>query len=109
MIDLENKKERDKLIDDYFNKGKECDIKEVYQAIVNSTGDLEYEVDKLKSIIKQVKSSAYSKIDLYKKYLKELSDERNFLPSTRYKERIELMYRIKEQEELLEILNEEEK
>lgn len=55
MIDLENKKERDKLIDDYFNKGKECDIKEVYQAIVNSTGDLEYEVDKLKNIIKEVR------------------------------------------------------
>lgn len=63
MIDLENKKERDKLIDDYFNKGKECDIKEVYQAIVNSTGDLEYEVDKLKSILKQVREYIEEKYD----------------------------------------------
>lgn len=45
MIDLENKIERDKLIDDYFNKGYACDIREVYQAVVNTIADLEYAND----------------------------------------------------------------
>ena len=86
MIDLENKKERDKLIDDYFNKGKECDIKEVYQAIVNSTGDLEYEVDKLKNIIKEVReyidenvfhSKNQEEQELYDIALLEILDKEN--------------------------------
>lgn len=95
MIDLENKKERDKLIDDYFNKGKECDIKEVYQAIVNSTGDLEYEVDKLKSIIKQVREWA-NKTVFYFDFEEEIT-----------KHAFDLLY-TKQGQELLEILNEEE-
>lgn len=45
MIDLENRIERDELIDDYFNKGYACDIREVYQAIVNTVADLEYAND----------------------------------------------------------------
>lgn len=90
MIDLENKKERDKLIDDYFNKSKECDIKEVYQAIVNSTGDLEYEVDKLKSIIKEVR-----------KYIEENTKE-GPIKDKRY------FYSPEQANDILEILNEEE-
>lgn len=51
MINLENKIERDKLIDDYFNKGYACDIREVYQAVVNTIADLEYANDeKIKEI-----------------------------------------------------------
>ena len=51
MINLENRIERDELIDDYFNKGYACDIREVYQAIVNTVADLEYEdVKKTKEI-----------------------------------------------------------
>ena len=51
MINLENRIERDELIDDYFNKGYACDIREVYQAVVNTIADLEYANDeKIKEI-----------------------------------------------------------
>ena len=54
MIDLENKEERNKLIDDFFNKGLNCNIKEVYQAVVNTVADLEYEnEEKTKEINKK--------------------------------------------------------
>ena len=62
MIDLENKEERNKLIDDFFNKGYACDIREVYQAIVNTVADLEYEdvkktkeIERLNNIINEAK------------------------------------------------------
>lgn len=56
MIDLENKIERDKLIDDYFNKGYACDIREVYQAVVNTIADLEYANDEKVKEIEQLKN-----------------------------------------------------
>lgn len=55
MIDLENKEERNKLIDDFFNKGLDCNIKEVYQAVVNTIADLEYEDAKKTKEIEKLK------------------------------------------------------
>ena len=75
MIDLENKEERNKLIDDFFNKGLECNIKEVYQAVVNTVADLEYEdVKKTKEIERLKEDNEYlNKVNV------ELSTEKNRL------------------------------
>ena len=75
MIDLENKIERDKLIDDYFNKGYACDIREVYQAVVNTIADLEYANDeKIKEIERLKEDNEYlNKVNI------ELSTEKNRL------------------------------
>lgn len=55
MIDLEKQSERDKLIDDYFNKGYACDIGEVYKAVVNTVADLEYANDEKTEEIRKLK------------------------------------------------------
>ena len=65
MIDLENKIERDKLIDDYFNKGYACDIREVYQAVVNTIADLEYANDE------KIKEIEWLNKMLHEKFMKE--------------------------------------
>lgn len=63
MIDLENKEERNKLIDDFFNKGLDCNIKEVYQAVVNTVADLEYENEEKTKEIERLKKELQEEIE----------------------------------------------
>lgn len=58
MIDFENKEERDKLIDDYFNKDIEVNKKDVYWVIVNTIADLEYENEELKKQLNNIKKES---------------------------------------------------
>ena len=78
MIDLENKEERNKLIDDFFNKGLECNIKEVYQAVVNTIADLEYEdvkkakeIERLKELCEKYEEEHKTTFETWQKDIKE--------------------------------------
>lgn len=76
MIDLENKEERNKLIDDFFNKGLDCNIKEVYQAVVNTVADLEYEDVKKTKEIERLHSIIKEAIEFCNKWLDCETDEK---------------------------------
>ena len=123
MIDLENKEERNKLIDDFFNKGLECNIKEVYQAVVNTIADLEYandekikEIERLKkenAILKQTmcdESLLINENALLKDIIKEV---RKYIENTKmFTNGDEKEFTLKETwygKELLEILDKESK
>lgn len=68
--------------------------------------ELHREIERLNNIINEVRENAKTKIKTYESYINDL--KRTNLPSpTIRKERQELIFRIREQEELLEILDKE--
>ena len=94
---LEYAKEKDKENERLQNKNEE--LMTLYTT--------EREVkDEYKSIIKEVRESAKTKIKQYESYINDLK-KGEFSKETVHRERQELIYRIREQEELLEILDKE--
>ncbi len=90
MINLENKIERDKLIDDYFNKGYACDIREVYQAIVNTIADLEYandekadEIERLKELCDKYEEEHKTTFKEWKKTINIIKEVRHYIKDTK--------------------------
>lgn len=74
------------------------------EEMIKGLYDLSARVIKQENIIKKVRESAKGKIKQYESYINDLK-KGEFPKETVHRERQELIYRIREQEELLEILD----
>lgn len=87
----------------YYQNHKEYYHNYSKQWSKNKFESLESENKKLHIIIEKVKECANEKIKMYRTYLEDLK-RGNYPSPTVYKERQELLYRIQEQEDLLDML-----